>query len=404
MCPRRGSLRFRFVELIGYTQPVGLIQDRAAMTRIVLSVVFSLHALIHLMGFAKGFGLASFDQLKVPISRPMGALWLAASILIFAATLLQFVAPRWFWLLGAIAVVVSQLVIVSSWSDARFGSIANLLLLAATVYGAFARGPFGLRAEYEGLVRQSMASVSSSAPPTVITEADLASLPIHVQRYMRAAGVVGAPRAMGFRSRMKGRIRGSATAPWMPFVAEQHSFFGPPRRYFWMEATRAGLLIDGLHAYGESGASMRIRLLSMLPVVSLRSAELTATETVTVLNDMCIMAPWSLLDPAIRWREVDDRTVEATYTNGPHTIRAALVFDDAGRLANFWSDDRPSLGEDGKTLQRQRWSTPISDYRAMGPYRLAARGEARYAAPSGEYAYIEFEGIEVSALPDREAR
>lgn len=40
----------------------------------------------------------------------------------------------------------------------------------------------------------------------------------------------------------------------------------------------------------------------------------------------------------------------------------------------------------------------------MGPYRLAARGEARYAAPSGEYAYIEFEGIEVSALPDRDAR
>lgn len=33
----------------------------------------------------------------------------------------------------------------------------------------------------------------------------------------------------------------------------------------------------------------------------------------------------------------------------------------------------------------------------MGPYRLVAGGEARYAAPGGEYAYIEIEVHEVSA-------
>jgi len=39
---------------------------------------------------------------------------------------------------------------------------------------------------------------------------------------------------------------------------------------------------------------------------------------------------------------------------------------------------------------------PIRDHRAMGSYRLASRGEARYAAPGGEYAYIELEVHEVS--------
>lgn len=66
-----------------------------------------------------------------------------------------------------------------------------------------------------------------------------------------------------------------------------------------------------------------------------------------------------------------------------------------GALVAFWSDDRPALAEDGQTTRPQRWSTPIRDYRAMGPDKLASRGEGRCAAPDGEYAYIELEVHEV---------
>jgi hypothetical protein len=76
-------------------------------------------------------------------------------------------------------------------------------------------------------------------------------------------------------------------------------------------------------------------------------------------------------------------------------LKAACV-DAKGALANFWSDDRPALATDGMTLQPQRWSTPGGAYRSQGVYRLASRGEARHAAPGGEYANAEFEGIEVT--------
>jgi hypothetical protein len=233
---------------------------------------------------------------------------------------------------------------------------------------------------------------------SVVTEADLAPLPPPVQRYLRFAGVVGQPRVQHFRARMSGRIRGAADAPWMPFSAEQHSFFDPPRRYFFMQATRSGLPLDGLHVYAEDGARMRIKLLSMLMVVDVKGPVLTRAETVTVLNDMAIMAPATLVDPAIRWRQLDEWQVEATYRHGRHEVRAVLVFDATGALVNFHSDDRPALATDGVTLQPQRWSTPIGVYRAQGAqgaYRLASRGEARYAAPTGAYAYLEFDGIEV---------
>jgi hypothetical protein len=364
--------------------------------RIAFALLITLHAIIHIMGFAKAFGLASLEQLRVPISRPMGVLWLVAAVLLVAAAAAIFAVPRWFWLIGALGLVASQIAIIGSWSDARFGTIANAVLLTILIYGAFAWGPFGLRAEYERLVRDGLAQAATRTRPQNITEADLAVLPPPVQRYLRFAGVVGTPRVQGFRARLTGRIRSSAKAQWMPFTAEQHNFYDPPRRYFWMEATRGGLPVDGLHVYGETDASMRIRLLSLMPVVDLGGLDMMRTETVTIFNDMCIFAPGSLLDPSIRWREIDTLRVEATYTNGPHTIRAVLVFDDTGALVNFRSDDRPALAEDGKTMLPQSWSTPIRDYRTFGPYRLATRGEGRYAPASGEYAYIEIEVNEVS--------
>lgn len=363
--------------------------------RFAIAFVLAAHALIHLMGFAKAFGYAALPQLVIPISRPVGLLWLLATLLLLAAAVALWTAPRTFWILGAAGLVVSQAVIFASWGDARFGTVANVVVLVAVAYGAFAWGPFGLRADYNQ--RTSLAQVGLVAQPTsVVTEADLAPLPPAVQRYLRFAGVVGQPRVQSFRVRMTGRIRGAVDAPWMPFTAEQASYFNPPRRYFFMQATRAGLPLDGLHAYAEDGASMRIKLLSVFPVVDLKGPVLTRTETVTVLNDMAIMAPATLIDPAIRWRQIDEQQVEAIFANGPNEVRAVLVFDTTGALSNFWSDDRPALAADGVTLQPQRWSTPVGEYRSQGAHRLASRGEARYAAPGGEYAYAVFDGIEVT--------
>jgi hypothetical protein len=323
----------------------------------------------------------------------MGVVWLVAALLLLAASVALFALPRWFWVLGTLGMLASQAVIVTSWADARVGTIPNVVILIAVVYGAFAWGPFGLRAEYTGRTSQRLAK---PADATLVTEAELSPLPAPVQRYLRYVGVVGQPHVRGFRVRFTGRIRSAADAAWMTFRGEQHSFFDPPSRLFFMAATMRGLPVDALHVYAEGSARMRVKLLSLVPMVDASGSAFTKAETVTLFNDMCIMAPATLVDPAIRWKALDARSVEATYTNLAHSIRATLVFDDSGALVNFWSDDRPALAPDGVSFVPQRWSTPVFDYRAQGPFRLASRGEARYAAASGEYAYIQFDGLDVS--------
>lgn len=361
--------------------------------RIALAIVLTVHALIHLVGLFKAFAFAELAQLTIPISKPLGVAWLMAALVLLGAVAALFVAPRSFWLVGAFGILISQVVIVSSWSDAKFGTLLNVVALLAVVQGAFSRGPFGLHAAYEAEVRRGLAQVAMTP---VVTEADLGPLPTPVQRYLRFAGVVGQPQVQNFRVRFAGRIRSAADAPWMEFTAEQLSFADRPTRLFMMDATMKGLPVDVFHSYIEAKARMQVKVLSLFPMIDAGGFDMTTAETVTVFNDMCVMAPATLINRAITWESIDDKTVQGTFTNSGHTIRAVLYFDDAGALVNFTSDDRPALAPDGRTLLPQRWSTPLTGYRAYGAFRLASHGDVRYAPTSGQFTYGEFELQEIS--------
>ena len=171
------------------------------------------------------------------------------------------------------------------------------------VFGVLAYGPTSLRAAYDRDVTASMRQVAGTARDAV-TEADLAGLPPPVQRYLRVAGVVGQPRVRAMFVRMHGRIRGAPDTAWMPFASEQHNTFGDaPARMFYMTATRALLPIQGYHRFVDNPASMLIKAAALVPVVDLAGPEMTQSETVTLFNDLCILAPSALLDPHVNWSD-----------------------------------------------------------------------------------------------------
>ena len=105
-----------------------------------LFIVFVVgHGLIHLMGPAKAFGYAALPQLTQPISKSLALIWLLASAALLATAGLFVIWPRGWWMLGAVAALLSQLVILTSWTDAKYGTIANAVLLVGVV-SKFGRG------------------------------------------------------------------------------------------------------------------------------------------------------------------------------------------------------------------------------------------------------------------------
>lgn len=339
------------------------------------------------MGFSKAFGYVELPQLTQPISRAMGVLWLTAALFLLATAAAVLLWPRGWWVLGALALIASQGVLATSWSDAKFGTAANLVLLVGVLYGFAARGPMSLRAEYERCL--NLAGPVTSAE--VLTETDLAALPEPVQRYVRRSGALGQPRIRNFRATWVGRIRSSATSPWMTFRAEQLNTFDTPRRFFKMEATMKGLPVDVLHAFDERGATMRVKLLSAISMVDARGPDLTRAETVTLFNDLCILAPGALVSPRVAWERIDAHRARARFTLRANAISAELRFNALGELVDFISDDRLAGSPDGRTFTRLRWSTPLRGYAHVGPARVATRGEAVWHPASGAFAYGEFE-------------
>ncbi|MGD8280673.1 MAG: hypothetical protein PVJ80_13480 [Gemmatimonadota bacterium] len=271
--------------------------------------------------------------------------------------------------------------------------ILGVVALFAAAYILASRGPRSFRAEYLRRVRREVAR-SGTPSSGAISEADLAPLPEPVRRYLRVTGAVGQPAPTSLRASWKGRIRATPDDPWMTFSAEQHDFVSEPSRFFHMRAKRGGLPVDVLHVYASGEASMRVRLLSLLSLVDERGPELRRTETVTVFNDICLLAPGALVDPSILWEEVDATTVRARFTSGPDEIGATLVFDDEGYLVDFVSDDRLAVTSDG-TKHAWRWSTPVADYERYGPILAASRGEGVWHAPDGAFAYIELELVDL---------
>jgi hypothetical protein len=358
------------------------------MLRLAGTVMLAVHALIHLLGFVKAFRPSALDALTLPIGRLLGLVWLTAALALgVAAAALALGHGRW-WLPAAIGVVLSQVAITASWRDAWAGTLVNAVIAAMLVPALADLRPSSNHATYRRRVAEAMAR--PGGPERIVTDGDLAHLPPLVRGYLARVGAIGRPRVRTVRVRFHGTIRENPASAWMPFTGEQHSILDRPERLFFLRATRAGLPVDGLHAFRADEATMRIRLASLVAVVDIAGGTLVRSETVTFLNDLCLLAPAALIDAPIAWEEAGPRAVRARYTLGHQQVSAVLTFDAAGDLVDFRSDDRRQ--DAGGADRPVPWTTPVSRFRTFaGGSRLPGYGEGWWHPAEGAFAYLRIE-------------
>jgi hypothetical protein len=351
--------------------------------RLVLSLLLALHGAIHLLGAAKGLRLAEVAQMHQAISARSGLAWLAAGLLLISAAVLVVIAPRFWWMTALAGIALSQLLIVGAWSDAKFGTVANVVLLIPLVIVIADKRPSSFRNRFARDARTLLAAeataatVSAPHDPQVVTSSDLTAFPPLLQRYLTRAGVVGKPRVHNVRLRFTAQMRNDAKSPWMDATATQYEFYGPTARLFLMDAARSGIPFVAFHRYVGSEATFQVRIAGLYPMVDEAGPLLTRGETVTIFNDMCLLAPGSLIGAPVTWTVVDDTTLHALYTNAAYSIEAVLAFDANGDISNFTSLDRPQE-IDGKLVPNV-WDTPVGAYAMFDGMRIVSKAEARYA-------------------------
>ena len=348
--------------------------------KIAFVIFLSIHGLIHLMGFLKAFGFAEIPKLSQNFSKLEGILWLIIVLaFVFVGVLFLMKNNLWFGIaLGS--VLISQILIIINWQDAKFGTIANLIVLIVII---IAVAGWNYEKQYKQDVSQSFKNATISEE--LIPEKDIEHLPIPVQKYLKYVGVLGKPKIKTVKAIFKGEMREKGK-DWFAFTSEQYNFFENPTRLFFMKANFKGLPTQGYHRYKDGQASMLIKLLFLFTVVDTKAPEMFKTETVTFFNDMCLFAPAALIDEKIEWQTIDDLSVKATYSNKKATISAILYFNENNQLINFVSEDRMEVNSN----QRVPFSTPIKEYGTINGYNLPVTADAVWRFSDGDFVYGKF--------------
>jgi hypothetical protein len=160
---------------------------------------------------------------------------------------------------------------------------------------------------------------------------------------------------------------------------------------FFMKAKMFGITIPGCHRYEHQKAMMNIKLFGLFDIVKIQNKEITKGETVTILNDMCLMAPATLLSRQLEWEAIDSLTAKVIFTNGAITVSAVLYFNKNGQLIDFISNDR----YDTNSQQTFPFSTPVSEYQPMYGMNLISYGEAIWHYNDTPFVYGKFNVKEI---------
>jgi hypothetical protein len=249
-----------------------------------------------------------------------------------------------------------------------------------------------MKRTYKNAVRSELKR-TSNINPEPLTEQDISHLPDIVKKYIRFTGSIGKHKVVNFRTECNGGIRFSPNEEFMTLRSVQNNFLNDHSRLFCITAKKSGIPAIGLHIYQKAQAIFKVKILGLIPVVNAFGTKMNQGESVTVLNDICFMAPGALIDNRITWEMIDSTTVKAVFTNKGIIISAQLFFTTDGKLVNFISNDR--FETDGKVYHNYPWETPVLEYKEFDGYLLPSKVKLIFKRKDGDFCYGEFNLVSV---------
>lgn len=351
------------------------------LAKSALALVLSAHGLIHLMGFAKAFGFGDVTAINQPISRSLGVAWLiACAAMLVAAGMVVLKQATW-WLPAVCGVLLSQILIMSVWQSAKFGTIANLIILVAALPGL---GSW----RFAGMVEEEVHSLLTSAQTegSVVTDEALTTLPPIVQSWLRQSGVVGKPAVHLVYLEQRGQMKMKPRGGWMSFNAKQIITVIEPQ-FVWAVQLKMGLPIAGRDKYIAGRGNMLIQVASILPVVNATGPETDQGSLLRYLAEIS-WCPSAALQPWLTWEQTGPLSAKAILSNRGQVVEGQFTFTQEGDFAGFEAQ-RYYARPTGPTLER--WTIKAVDWKEFGGVRIPARCEVSWQLKEGTFTWLELE-------------
>lgn len=350
-----------------------------------------IHGIIHVLGFLKSLGYA-IPQLPA-INKLAGIFWLVASIAM-AATAVLYIADNAIWLVtGTIAILVSQVLIVANWQEAKFGTLPNSIILIAVIIGC-AVWFFNYRVEREiqTMLLHEQAAYLGHPANTIITENMISSYPAPVQQWLKYSGVVGKEMVRTVYVTQKGEMRlNPGQKKWFRSYSRQYFTVTIPAFIWVVHMDMYSLPIIGRDKCAEGRGEMKIMLMGLIPIaVAGNNYKIHQSALQRFLGEISWF-PQAALMPYIRWESIDKTSARATIEYMGVTGSAVFHFNEKGELVKFVAMRYQDIRDEKPT----EWVASVKGYGEFHGIKIPTTFDATWMQSDGPFTWFRFEIVDV---------
>lgn len=353
--------------------------------RVAFLIIVFLHGLIHSFGFLKGFDLKEIKELTIPISRPVALIWLAAALLFILFGILYLSNNRYAWTIGFIAVVVSQMLIVLYWKDAKVGTLPNVLILMVSLvsYGSFS---------FQNVIDSEKANLLKSTDTKnirVVKGEDIKDLPSPIKKWLYHSGAVGKPFITVGKVTQSAELKMKPEQErWMKAKAIQYSIIDKPS-FIWMVDVEMNSLLNfqGRDKFENGKGEMLIKMNSLFKIVDEKGRKLDEGTMQRYLGEM-VWFPSLALSAYISWEEVNDNTAKATMDYKGTKASGTFYFSKEGDFVKYTA--LRFKGND-EAAKRYEWVLIVDGYKTFEGIRVPSKMTATWKLENEDWTWLKLE-------------
>jgi hypothetical protein len=353
--------------------------------RMVFLVLVLIHGLIHIFGFLKAFDLVDLNELTIPVTRPAGFIWLVASILFLTYGILNFTEVKNVWIIGFIAVLLSQFLVIYYWRDAKFATIPNIIILVAVLFSYSNR-------VFENLIYKEASGLLSEIRydnPAILAENDIRHLPPPVQKWLLNSGALGQSIILNGRVEQKILMKMKPDQKnWYPAKAIQYTFIDKPAFIWGVDVEMNTLMkFKGRDKFVDGKGEMLIKMNSLIKIVDEQGEKMDEGTIQRFLGEL-VWFPSLAISPYITWEEIDEYSAKATMNYKNTSGSGTFVFNENGEFVKF-TTLRYNGNEPG--AKRKEWVLTVDDYAVFENIKMPSKMKATWKLDEGDWTWLDLE-------------
>lgn len=359
------------------------------MLRYLFAFIILIHGLIHFMGFAKAFSYGNLRQLTKNISKPAGILWLVAAILFIIASIFFLLKKESWPVIAFIAIIISQVLIITIWKDAKWGTFANIIIF---VVALVASGNYFFNQSVNKEISQIF-NFETTDNGEIITKEMTESLPFPVKHWLQNSGVIGHEKIHYVRLKQKGFMR---TKPgqqkWMSADAEQYFTIDRPA-FIWKVRMKMAPLttVAGRDKFVNGKGGMTIKLLSLVTMVNESGSKIDQAALQRWLAEICWF-PSAGLSPYIKWEEIDSLSAKATLSYKNVAGAVIFYFNEESEIIKCTAD---RFKENTADAPLKKWMITVKRIGVFNGIKIPAELEVAWQLKEGNFTWYKITLTEV---------